>query len=86
MGFLDFLLVESPMKSASKAAVVPASSRKPAAESRLIKGGEFVDYYLPTTPAKRKAAVDRLLRHMPPAVKRGEKPAHVLLAEERAGV
>ncbi|MDO9450558.1 MAG: hypothetical protein Q7J21_08745 [Rugosibacter sp.] len=38
-----------------------------------------------TTPEKRRQAADRLLRNMPKPVKKGEKSAHVLLAEYRAG-
>jgi len=83
MGFIELLLGESSMKTEARAA--PSTSRRTgAADSRLIKAGEAVDYAMPTTPVKRRAAIDRLLRNMPAPVKRGEKPAHVLLAEERA--
>ena len=50
-----------------------------------MKPGSAYIFTTPTTPEKRRAAADRLLRNMPPAVKKGEKPAHVLLAEYRAG-
>jgi hypothetical protein len=50
-----------------------------------MKPGSAYIFTTPTTPEKRRAAADRLLRNMPPPVKKGEKPAHVLLAEYRAG-
>lgn len=85
MGWFDFLFEDTPMK-ASHAVKAAAPRRKAGAvEMRPLEEGVVVVYYKPTTPEKRRAAVDHLLRTMPPPVKPGEKPAHELLAEYRAG-
>lgn len=73
------------MKADVKPVVPTTSPSTGSVEARRLKTGETAVFSQRTTAAKRKAAADRLLRSMPPAVKSGQKPAHALLAESRAG-
>ena len=79
------ILDRTAMRPATKTEVQrPVKVRRPI-DAGTIKRGQVVVCRTETTPAKRKSAVTRLLKGMPPAVKPGQKPAHVLLAEYRAG-
>lgn len=73
------------MKTDVKPVVPAATPSAGSAKARRLKAGEMAVFSTRTTAAKRKAAVSRLLHGMPPVVKGGQKPAHVLLAEARAG-
>ena len=78
-------MLDEPMKPATKTEVQRPTKARTESDLRIIRRGDQIIYFREVTPEQRHAGVAKLLKGMPRTIRPGEKPAHVLLAEYRAG-
>jgi hypothetical protein len=73
------------MKATAGAVKQSKREMSPTMEFQTIGKEQVIVWSIPTTPEKRKAAGERIIKAMPPAIKPGQKSASELLRDYRDG-